>query len=626
MCKHLILATIVCVLAGCTSEEYVGVGTTAASRETGTIAFATRAKTVTRATGAEAAAVLNSNFVVEGVKTIGGSRSEVFDNYSVNWVQNTAYTTASNTADWEYVGQDIATGKTDISEQTIKYWDFAASQYDFWAYSLGGGSATVASLEPDVAAGYTVTGDKTALGKVYISDLQTAYAPSESVTGKPVMGNEVELAFRSLMAKVRVGLYETIPGFSVRNVQFYPAATGTLTTTATLYASSDVLPSVPDGGTSTYTVTFPTTGKSNAGSADYNKAHVTFDPSGTKTSTVAFGTLSYGAKETGKKEVTTGDVWVQRSANSATWAVESGASAGDYSIVMPNEDGEVLTLKVDYTLEAIDGTGETIIVHGATALIPAAYTKWKPNYAYTYLFKISDDTNGFTNPLVTGKSGLYPITLDAVAEGSTDGTQETVTTMATPTITTYSLNSDVATNGGYTTGDDIYVTASTDGEFINMSGMATLYDITGATSFTEAEVLAALNKYTSLTSGTYVGRNGVTLAPVANSLSLSGTTIPLVDGTSITGLTEGQVALIDKSKLTAGHYYAFVYETATGEATTTDKYVAVTPASGTDVSAYYTDNTGTTLATGTADGTTTYYAKYTETNNTYAVKVIKIKS
>ena len=52
------------------------------------------------------------------------------------------------------------------------------------------------------------------------------------------------------------------------------------------------------------------------------------------------------------------EIWVQRTAGTCTWATEGGASAGDYSIVLPYETGAVLTLKLDYTLESIDGTGE----------------------------------------------------------------------------------------------------------------------------------------------------------------------------------------------------------------------------------------------------------------------------
>ena len=647
MKKYLLFATALAALASCTSDDFVGETTSPTSKDVGAIGFSTRSKAITRAdVGADAAAKLNNNFVVEGIKTVSSDKSEVFDNYNVNYVENTANTTASNTANWEYVNQAILTGKTAAYEQSIKYWDFAASQYDFWAYSLGGGSATVSSLAHNAtltSAAYTISGTKENLAKVYISDLVTAYNPVKSVSGvandktpPAVMGNEVELSFRSLLAKVRVGLYETVPGYSVREVQFYPAANGTPDDAVVLYASDDVLPTF-DSSTNTaeYTVTFPTIGATNIGNSDYNKAHVALS-SDDVASNIEFGELSYGAKETGKHEVTDGNVWVQRSASTCTWATESGATAGDYSIVLPYETGAVLTLKLDYTLESIDGTGETIVVHGATALVPAEFTKWKANYAYTYLFKISDNTNGLTNTVNADKVGLYPITLDAVVVGNEEGTQETITTVATPSITTYSITSNVVTNNEYTTSDDIYVVATTDGTLMSMSGKATLYDITkssAAYAATEAEVLAALTTYSTLDDNdVYTGRNSVVLTPVADALSLTGTTIPTVDGQTIT-VSAGQVAQIDKSKLSANHIYAYVFDTTTGTATTTDKYEVVTIATGESVAGYYIrTGEGTTSspyayaeASGTAAAGTTYCEKYTEVAGaTYAIKVIKV--
>ena len=616
MKKVLFFATVLVTFAACTNDEFVG-ESTPTKNTSEAITFGGGLNAITRAThtGSDAATLLGKNFVVEGVKTVSSSAIEVFDNYNVNWVENTADKTLSN--NWEYVNQAILSGKTAVSMQTIKYWDYAATQYDFWAYSLGGGTATVSSLAHDAtltSAAYTFTGSASDLSKVYISDLVTAYNPA--VTGQPTFQSQVNLSFRSLVAKIRIGLYETIPGYSVKNVLFYPAESGTPAATAALYAASATLPS---SGVST--VYFPTVGSGNTTAPDYNKAHISFAAAGTKTANQTYGTLSYGTKENYEK---TGTEFLHRFSNTPTWAVASGATAGDYSIVLPNEAGTVLTLKVDYTLESTDGSGEEITVHGATAIIPSQYTQWKSNYAYTYIFKISDNTNGKTNAAVD-VTGLYPITFDAVVVDSEDNTQETITTVATPSITTYSVTSSVTTSNEYSTSDDIYVIASQDGTLKNLNNYgATLYTVSKAAA-TEAEVIDALNTYESLTSGTYVGRNGITLAPVSDGLDLTPTTIPLVDGNSITGLTGGQVALIDKSKLSAGTY-AFVYKVSEAAASPVAKYEAVTVAAGGAVTGLYTSNDGTdTAASVDATNAQTLYAKYFVVNNvTYAVKVIKV--
>ncbi len=212
--------------------------------------------------------------------------------------------------------------------------------------------------------------------------------------------------------------------------------------------------------------------------------------------------------------------------------------------------------------------------------------------------------------------------------------------MATPSITTYSVNSNVITNNEYTTSDDIYVVATTDGTLMSMTGKATLYDITDptpASPMTEAEVLAALTTYTSLSSGTYTGRNSVVLTPV-DALDLTVTTVPTVDGQTV-GVTAGQAALIDKSDLTAGHIYAYVYDITSGTPTTEDKYEAIDVTVGTTIvtGKYTRTGTGTvgdpyvytvvSTADKTADDGVTYYDKYTAvTGASYAIKVIRIKS
>ena len=154
MKKKLFFAAMAIVaLASCSSDEIIGDSPTPnPEKASDAIVFNSGAKYTTRSGelyGVVAADLLGRNFVVEGIKTVGGAKIEVFDNYNVNWQDNSADKTLSNTANWEYVGQSILTGKTAISEQTIKYWDYAATQYDFWAYSLGGGNATVTTLAHD---------------------------------------------------------------------------------------------------------------------------------------------------------------------------------------------------------------------------------------------------------------------------------------------------------------------------------------------------------------------------------------------------------------------------------------------------------------------------------------------
>lgn len=625
-------------LAGCSSDEYLGGEGPNSPDEpaTGIISFGGKSVAMTRAdhVGADAASMLNNKFIVEGAKLVGTTYTEVFDDYQVQWKTNTAGTTESNTSDWEYVGLDaLAPSSIAGNKQTIKYWDFTASQYDFAAYSTK--DATVVTTGTPTAgqvkvsaidynnlntAAYTLQGATADLAKCYIADLVTAYNPAD-------FQKEVKFTFRNLASKVRVAFYETVPGYSVKNVKFYTDATTTLATGAsatnvTLFTTgTTAADKFYTAGT--YTVSFPTTGSANKTNSDYNKAHVAFAAETTGAGTTqAYGAINYGTKEASEK--TTGDIWLGRTSNTASFA---GTAAPYYTTVLPNETGSVLELRVDYTLESIDGSGEEINIHGATAFVPAIYAAWKPNYAYTYIFKISDKTNGWTSTTNNGgtgsdpaggtdPAGLYPITFDAVVVDSEEFTQSTITTVETPSITTYQKGHDITKNE-YAAGD-IYVQVYGSTLAADLDAKGQLYTLNKAA--TEADVFAALNLQSASTTSTITGRNGVVLTKADSDATI--TAIPGVDGNDIT------VAAKTAAKFTAAAgIYAYVY-TVTAPTTTEDITTAVSVASGFDFDAateeYYTDEACTTLATGTTTAAGTYYQKYTKNNGVYGVKVIKV--
>lgn len=514
---YLIFASAALAFASCTSDTYIGDQDPSVVTGEKAITFGSGLPAMTRATvGSAAADLLNYNFVVYGYKTpSSGSAQKVFDNYQANYVNtsgSSAGSTESNSAGWEYVsyknlpaGVSTNVGVTAFSaltgsgeanasaiDQSIKYWDFSATAYDFFAYSLGDGNgstwatASALSMNPNT---YTLTGTQAQLGTCYISKQKHMTALSASTT-------EVDLEFVSFLSKIQLKFYETIPGYSVKDVKFYEATS----TKSTGDAANDGLKpaiygaanSIPTGGT--YTITFD---------ASYDPV-VTLTSASSDDSKVLFDAVStspnvwlsdYAGKEYQEANET---VYLGRAANAAT--------ATKQITVLPNSNGATLTLRVDYTLVSRDGSGETIQVTGATATVPADYTKWKPNYAYTYIFKISDNTDGS----VGGETGLYPITLDAIVNEDVDGSQTTITTVAATSITTYQ-NAAVANE--YTAGN-IYVvvgdgstalTAGTNAKLYTatvQSGAAQGLDGSGNVAITEAQV-ANVFEHGTESSGTW---------------------------------------------------------------------------------------------------------------------------
>lgn len=643
MKKYLFIAASALALASCSSEDFVG--TEGGNVENGAnkaIGFGGKLGKITRANdhvGADAAQLLNNKFIVTGFK---GEKQEngivtttVFDHYTVTWEKNTAGTTTDNTSDWKYVGLDPQAGLAKITgKQTIKYWDFSTGQYDYIAFSsgeaniktgtetpTGDNEVKVTAVNPATATkaesgAYTIQGTAAALHKCYIADLVTAYNPKE--TNKPEYQKEVQLSFRNLTSKVRVAFYETIPGYSVTDVEFYTNGTDNNKVTneknANLFVSGE--DKLYGGGTAT--VYFPTVGTKNLTNSDYNKAHVAIKGDNGYTAQ-SFGTLNYthsddkrlGEKEEDKKYLAT-------TSASATFA---GTTPNKYQIVLPNEAGATLTLRVNYTLVANDGSGETIKVYGAKAIVPAKFAEWKSNYAYTYVFKISDKTNGKTD-LTKGPEGLYPITFDAVVADSEIGNQTTITTVATPSITTYQKGHDITKNEYSAATGNIYVMVEKSDALANdLDTKAKLYTIkdTKTIGISEATVHDALTIGASKNGTTTTGRNGIELTEATMTTTI--TTIPGVDGNNI-NVTAKTAASFEPA---ADTNYAFVYDTTTDTPEGTAYYTAVTPAKGTDISTgFYKDPDGQTAAEGTADGTTVYYQKITNTNKTYAIKVIKV--
>lgn len=465
MNKFFIAAASALALASCSSDDFLGeIQGNEQNGATSAINFGGDTGKITRdpSTGKTAAELLENNFVVVGFK---GSKTDAanndvyaFDHYNVNFKEGSAFSTESNRAGWEYVNQDMKVKGTEpaaslaqsgASQQTIKYWDHSCASYDFIAFSMGKGAASKYATPTHVDKGhlkdaaYTLSGNVNTLSECYISDMKTVTKPNYNKTS-------VSMSFRHLASKVRMALFEIVPGYVISDVKFYTDATSTTTdnTEGTLIGKFN--------NSGTLTVYFPTTGIVNKDKKDYNKAHVKFTESATAGETgvlnhKGFGAVNYNNQAEGT--ISAGTTYLSQNA-----ATPSYCGAG-YQNVLPSEGAaSAITLRIDYKLTSVDGTNETINVKGATATVPAEYTEWKSGYAYTYIFKISQDTNGSTGGTSTG---LTAISFDAVVvDDEANGLQETITTVSDNSFTTYGYKDNkVTTNGNeYVNGTDIYAT------------------------------------------------------------------------------------------------------------------------------------------------------------------------
>lgn len=464
MKKYIFLAASALTLASCTSDDFLGdtPGSTPTSANSA-INFGGDAGKITRATSNEGTPqqMLDGQFLVYGVKKTSETQLvSVFPNYSVWDVE--AKNTTSNTNGWEYVGTknaaNLGIGKITLTkDQTIKYWDYSASEYRFVAGSpidafnfdvpVVSASKDIKSATVSTLAGHinpNEAGPALETNPVYIA------APVK--IGKDDYQKPVTFTFQRQQSMVRVGLYETIPGYFISDIKFYAYDTDSK------FIVSKGNNIILTSATADYFV-----GGSNvSGIVTYNWDTPSYSFEYTENTNLKKSKNWYAGK-LGTLATTSSEPKVD-----ILYGTDKDMSTTGYFTVLPTKatTASPILIKCDYTLNSDDGSGETIKVTGATAAIPAAYSKWEANTRYTYLFKISDKTNGYTGT-DPDKTGLYPITFDAVVK---DEKQGTITTVATPSITTYQEGS-VVENGGikYVAGKEIKVTDNTNGNIKTLS-------------------------------------------------------------------------------------------------------------------------------------------------------------
>ena len=477
----LLIAAATMVLASCTNDELVNLNE-APETNYPAINFSGGGNKVTRAdiTGADAASLLNNTFRVYGVTRNGDIETPVLDNYVVNFNGDVG-SDSTNTNGWTYLG--FVSKGLNPANQSVKYWDLNMPEYDFVAFA---GLADDDRITGTTSNTFPV--DQTNFGQIFISDRVTAkyQASATGETSNAQYGKTINLVFKRLAARLRLGIYETVPGYAVKDVRFYYgdnylAARGTSTKTVAGLAGK-----------------FPVSGEATITYDGSNRVLADFE--GDVSDNFLFGELEYMKaasnlltggymKEDGSVDETGDASFLSTTSAQPTYAKQDAVIDG---VTIPNSawhpilpfasNNKNLVLTVDFTLVSLDGTGAPINVKGASAVVPVTYALWKPNYAYTYIFKISDKTNGTTgdnpnpvdpdnpnpNPNPGVDPGLYPITFDASVSSVEDYKQETitgVTGLGGDAITTYSATSDVTNAGEYRVGETVTVSSYSFGQW-----------------------------------------------------------------------------------------------------------------------------------------------------------------
>lgn len=277
---------------------------------------------------------LKKDFVVYGYKMTDNSSPIVFDGYNVTYNANSSGTSEDNSHNYSYVNET----------QTIKYWDFSATEYRFWGYTGDKGN-------------FTSNGNGMEL-IIPVSSLLEADEPtslpyfSTLYIRKPVSSDVVTLEFKRPYSKVRVLFYTSEPlvgddkielsdiTFAPNEKKIYKAGSLKLTYSLSEVQTTETFVADPSSESTDSQDKFiykPLTLNLSDGSALNNAvlAKTTLSTDGTE----FYYTLPMGDKN----------------------------PAFTMSVVI---DGDTAEPK--------------------TAVIPATFMNWKPNYIYTYIFKITE--------------------------------------------------------------------------------------------------------------------------------------------------------------------------------------------------------------------------------------------
>lgn len=282
--------------------------------------------------------------------------------------------------------------------QYLRYWDKSADHTCFYAYApyvnTGATGKTVTYVDgtpkgsSDDTYVLTIPNGTIKHGFDDPSTYEFMYASAKVLVGD--YGHDVSLKFNRLNAKVNIKFWEDIEGYSVRLIDLTPAY-GVAAT-----------PSIKEDGQGSYGYKLGKIYTKNGVKIQFNAdaefqnlkqyaGETTSDPLNFKTPTASLigenrvmatpSPSTYYAIPKGSGANVLADGELNYSASGSAPATELAQTG--------------LTFHVSY--ELISTTGEKITVTDATVHVPKDYCNWEANKHYTYIFRITKNSNGSTD-------------------------------------------------------------------------------------------------------------------------------------------------------------------------------------------------------------------------------------
>ena len=319
-----------------------------------------------------------------------------------------------NTTDDNYYRSD-ATDKfylSNLDNQYLRYWDKTSENTEFFAYAPYINSASASgrvSFAKTNGTGGTMTFPAGSIKDGYNDESKYEYLCAYKNVAKTNYGNDVDLNFEHLNARVRIVFYEDIKGYDVKLINLHTNA-GIIAVPATKedasdnysYATKKLAKTAEAKVTLGSTITFAVP-KATSFYVQPSPANIDAD---IKNAALAFDIPSATLSEDRATAVGSGEI--------------SNYYSPDTYYAIPNTGACGLTFRVSFQLTST--THEVINVYNAGVFVEATHCKWEAGKNYTYVFKITKNTNGTTDstqnkPTVDpnpGSKALFPIVFDGI--------------------------------------------------------------------------------------------------------------------------------------------------------------------------------------------------------------------
>lgn len=374
---------------------------------------------VSNITRAEALQKTHYEFGVYSYQTDGTTKEGLMNNYLVAWSGESSpykdwWNRISTYGDpddivngysyWFYeqlgysIGNHLEETTPSTLEQILKFWDKSKTAVDFYAYTPYYNNATfdlneeklslagVSSffVNPTTDGQVSTANTKTDATPEYLLDHnEVMYADKKTVT-RSGFGNDVDLQFKHLNAKIRLAFYTSIKSYQITLTDLVPEQiTGTPFTIEK--QEGVVLTPAIEGNT---------------------HADITQPTSNTEFDTQGDVVIDYNTTP-----AATWSNYTESNENLCFQVTDDPLPTSNASLValptiyyaVPQPAGNMcgFTVHVSFKMESapnITGTSDVIQLYDARVWVPASACQWEAGKAYTYVFTINDNCSGTTNP------------------------------------------------------------------------------------------------------------------------------------------------------------------------------------------------------------------------------------